>query len=132
MDSIGDAERNADENGGWGVADIRARKARTGDTEFAGAVRRMILGRQIMIEHGHLGGDQRHHGERRHRRARDNRFLEHLHDPAGKIYSRAAVATTTIDVTSTWNACPSRKAAGASEAGHVIHFHAAVYTDVRS
>ena len=64
MDSVGNAKRDAYENGCLGVADIRAREARAGDTQLADAVRRMPVGYQLMIEYDHLSGDQRNYGER--------------------------------------------------------------------
>ena len=93
MDSVRDVQCDAYENGVSGFADIRARKARTGDAEFANAVRRVILRRRIMVDHGHLGRDQRNRGERRDKRPRTRDFPENLHDRTGKYYPTATVAT---------------------------------------
>ena len=94
VDSSGNAKRDAYENGRLGVADIRARKARAGDTELADAVRCMAVRCQIMIEHDHLSGDQRDRGERCDQRPGGSSFLEYVHDRAGKIYPTATAATT--------------------------------------
>ena len=97
VDSSGDAERDAYENGCLGVAYVRARKARAGDTELADAVRRVTVGFQIMIEYDHLGGDQRYRNERRDQRSGGDSFFDGFHDQARKIYSRTAGVTTSRD-----------------------------------
>ena len=93
VDSFGDAERDAYENGCPGVVDVRARKARAGDTELADAVRRVTVGCRIMIEYDHLGGDQRHRGERRDQCSGGDSFFGNFHGQAGKIYPTAAGAS---------------------------------------
>ena len=94
VDGGGNAKRDAYENRCRCIADIRARKARAGDTEFADAVRRVTVGCQIMIEHDHLSGNQRDRGERCDQGPGGSSFLEYVHDRAGKIYPTATAATT--------------------------------------
>ena len=94
VDSGGNAKRDTYENGRLGVADIRARKARAGDTELADAVRCMAVRCQIMIEYDHLSGDQRDRGERCDQRPGGSSFFEYIHDRAGEIYPTATAATT--------------------------------------
>ena len=93
LGSAGNTKRGADDHRRLGIADIRAGKARAGDAEFAEAVRCVIFRRQIVVDHNHLGSEQRNGGERRHKWPGSGNFPENLHDRTEGIYPTGASAT---------------------------------------